>query len=114
MKELEKIERDVEAQGIELQVRKQQQKEFKFESSLKPLRGHSVWEINRETLEVKKAEFVVKKEVHLFDALHDKNRQEIIKRPWCEYISSLNPSSALKRYKKGKGSAHLPEPKLKF
>jgi hypothetical protein len=32
----------------------------------------------------------------------------------CEYISALNPLSALKRYNKAKGSATLPEGKMKL
>ena len=53
MKELEKLNKDISKHQVEIEARKQEQQEFKLESSFKPKRGHRVWEINLETIETK-------------------------------------------------------------
>lgn len=115
MKELFKHNKLSERQQIESIVKKKKDIEFKFESSLSPKRGHSVWEINLETMEINLAKFVQKKNLHWFDAikfLKSGFKKDIVINSNCVYISSLNRESALDRFRKNKGSSVIPKGNL--
>ena len=108
MKELELNERLSEKQSIEAVEKQQQQTEITYESSIIPHKNHSVFEIDPNTLTVRKAEFIVEKTIDWFDALNGLKsgfNKKIMKKRGCVYISALNAKNALKRYLKGKGSA---------
>lgn len=117
MRELNTHDRLSEKQSIEQTQKKTQTVEFKYDSSLRPLRGHIVWEINVKSGEIKQAEYKKYHTIYWFDALkclENGWKKEIIKQKGCIYISALTKESALKRWKEGKGSATLPKPKDSF
>lgn len=112
MKELEKHNRDSDKQSIEVIQEKKQQQEFRFDSSLRPVRGHTVFEINTKTFEVKEAEYKKHERITWWEALkiyngEDVLKKEIIKEKDCVYISALNAKNALKRFQEGKGSKKM-------
>lgn len=85
----------------ELQIQKRQEKTKYLDEQILPHRGHTIWEINNETLEIKKAEFS-----HFGVFIFGKeNRREIIKVPNCTYISALNQKTALDKYRKGESGS---------
>ena len=109
MRELHKHERDSERQSIESIVKKKQQKELKIENSIKPYKGHKLFEINTKTLEIKEALFlqeeVIDFEKHMNGAISIVKNKKVSMKKNSVYISALNVNCALKRYKKQKGSA---------
>jgi hypothetical protein len=116
MKELEKYERDIEKAGIEAVEEKKQKQEITFTGSIRPLKGHTLFEINTRTLEVREASYNEHKRITWHSALRFLKgeislNKEVIKNKDCIYISALNPTNALKRYREGKGSAKLNEEK---
>lgn len=102
----------------EVSVKKDIKKELKLINNIKPLRGHTLYEINTITGDVVKAQYIKEKFITWEQALkHMKDNSfkgKILINKDCEYISALNPLSALKRYNKAKGSATLPERKMKL
>lgn len=117
MKEMEKHDRDSERLQIESVQARQENQEFKLIGSLRPLKGHTLWEINRKTLEIKPAKYTtsVKKKITWHEALKIHNghqvKTEVIVDKDCEYISALTKESALQRYLSGKGSAKMNDKK---
>jgi hypothetical protein len=118
MKELEKQERDVEKQSIELQQVKEEKVEYKLIDNLRPEKGHRVWEINSASLEIVEASYNEEEVINFTEALGNLERGEItvatIKKditvnPGCLYISALNKNNAIKRYNLNKGSAVKPQ-----
>jgi hypothetical protein len=110
MEELKSFDKLSEKQSTEVQVKKNVQVEYLFDGAVKPMPGHKVWEINTKTLEVKEAEIIKVNRIDWFEALGMYNgipKSDIIKKKGHVYISALNPSTALKRYQSGKGSASL-------
>jgi hypothetical protein len=117
MKELFKHNKLSERQQIESIVKKKKQVEFKYESSIKPYKGHKVFEINLNNLTIKEADYVKRKDIHWFEAIKFMNsgyKQDVLIRKGCVYISALNKESALKRFKTEKGSATMPKGKLEL
>jgi predicted nuclease with TOPRIM domain len=92
MKEL-KLKDDV---NIEISVKKKQQKEKEFIGTIIPHEGHTIYQINDETLEIEKAKF--SNTTFIFGG---ENKKEILIMKGCTYVSALNKKNALKKYKKG-------------
>jgi phage-related tail protein len=113
MNELEKHNRDVEKQSIKLQQEKNKEIEFTFDSSIKPLKGHRLFEINISTLDVKEASYTKQSYITWHQALQEMTsgsiKKEVVIEKGCVYISALNEKSALNRYKLNKSSATLPK-----
>lgn len=108
MKELEKYVRDSEKQAIESVIKKKQQVELKYESSLIPQRGHILFEINTVTGKIIEADYLEERDINWEDAIKGMDggfKKELVQRKNCIYISALNEQSAIRRYKEGKGSA---------
>jgi hypothetical protein len=101
MKELHKKQKD------KVSIIQQQQEEQKLEhyTTIIPHENHTLWEINDETLEIKRAEFNLnntlqgswtwKKGDPIAGAL------SLIRKEGCTYVSSLSKKTALEHYKKG-------------
>lgn len=96
MKELQTHEGIFEKGRTEINVKKRQKVEHVLEGKLVPENGHSIFEVNKVTGEVKKAEF--KTNAAVFGA--KKPPEQIIIRPDCVYIPALNKRNALKKYNK--------------
>jgi hypothetical protein len=108
MKELTKLDKDVDRLNVELNIQDEKQVQYILDGSIIPHDGHILFEINLETLHCKPAEFF-SKEIYLLDILKDpknfKVKKEVVKKPKHIYISALNKANALKRFHKMKGSA---------
>jgi len=111
MRELDKDNLASKKQEIQSVVVKQEQQELKYLGTLKPKRGHQLWEINIATREIKLAEFTQDKPTIKWEdatkptTVNKKKKLQI--RPDCIYISALNQKSAFKRFLKGKGSSQV-------
>lgn len=113
MKELDKINQDINKDQVAIEARKREQTEYKLVGELKPKRGHIVWEINITTEKVVAAKYEEHRTIHIDEAV-GVSTKDIVRRKGCIYISALNPKNALKRYKANKGSALVPEATRKF
>jgi hypothetical protein len=100
-KELNKKDKD------KVSIVKQQEEEvqLELETTIVPHKNHTLWEINKTTLAIKKAEFNLettiqgswtwKKGDTIVGAL------SLIRNQGCEYVSALSKETALKHYMKG-------------
>lgn len=86
---------------IEIQVKKQKQVQNELLYSIVPHNNHTVFEINNETLDVKKAKY---SNVTALD-FYGKPKKEIIVKKNHSYVSALNDKNALKKYLKGKNGS---------
>jgi len=93
MRELENNPK--EKTEISIQQKKQIEKELV--GVLKPHSGHSIFEIDVETLEVKYAQFVT----YTFSIGKNHSNKELLVRDGFAYICALNEKNALKKYLKG-------------
>jgi len=116
MKELDNYDKLSAKQAIEIMVQDKKKIEHRLESSCKPLKGHTMFQIVEQTLEVSPAEF---EKYDLPLNLENFQRplipipaKRVIIKKGCVYISALRKESALKRYLSGKGSASIPEAKM--
>jgi len=108
MKELETHLKVGNQERIELNVKKKQEIEYVLQGTIKPQIGHSIWEINKETGEVKKAEYRRTLAV-AFGAEFPPD--ELITKQYCVYIPALNSENAKKKYLKNKDqSAYYVKP----
>ena len=117
MKELNNIDRSFHKKEVHAEKKNKKEVEYKLQESISPFKGHKVYEINLETLEVIEAEFVKRKYITWFDAIKHMNghyKKDVLVKNNCVYVSALNPKSALDRYNKNKGSAIKPKGSLKL
>jgi len=104
---------DSTKEKTELSVQKQQEKRNELIGSLHPKSGHSIWEVNTETLEVKLAEFEDSTYTpNLFNPA-DFNKRIIIK-PNCFYTCALKKKTALNNFKNNKNGSRPTEGLLKL
>ena len=82
---------------IELSVQQKKQVEHQLIDNIVPHNGHSIWEINKETLEISKAKYS-----NATYQYGGENKKEIIIKDGYAYVSALNQKNALKKYKQGK------------
>lgn len=110
MRELERQYQDENKDQIESEHLEREKIEFKFQHSIRPRKGHTVWEINLKTKEISHAKY---KETDIID-FHEaqkktgKNIKDIVRNPGFIYISALNQKNALKRLEENKGHANMP------
>ena len=89
---------------IEQSKEQEQEARIEFDTRIIPHQGHTVFEINIDTLDIVKAEF---EETDLiFDPKYTKGRmlnveRKIIKKEGFVYVSALNKKNAIKNYRKG-------------
>lgn len=113
MKELTNHDKLSEKQSTEIQVKKNQQVEYLYDSTVRPMPGHTVFEIDLKTLKASPAEYVVHQQIDWFEALRDflnpakAKVKDIVRRKGCVYVAALNAETAIERYLNGKGSAKL-------
>lgn len=93
MKELELKQEN----KTEISVKQQKQVEYEYVGNITPHDGHSIWEINVETLEIAKAKYA--NSTYVFGG---ENKNEIVIKKGHSYVSALNKKNALKKYKEGK------------
>jgi len=89
-----------------------QEKEIKHElvGEIIPHEGHSIWEINNKTNEIKKAQFS-----NVTYTFGGEIKREIITKKGHSYVGALNKKNALKKYNKGEnGSKIIPKNPLEL
>lgn len=89
--------------NIEISVKQKKQVEHELIGNIVPHEGHTVWKINKETLQIEKAKF----SNVIYSNTIDNNgfqsiKKQLIVQDGYEYISALNKKNALKKYFKGK------------
>ena len=78
-------------------VKKQQEAQLKFIERIKPHRGHTLFELNKSTKEIKKAKFE-QQDIHFnADVKRAKKRRVLIANDDCFYVSALNLKNAQKK-----------------
>ena len=82
----------------EITANKSQEKKYELIGHIVPHLGHTLYEINKETLEVRKARFSSITGNYVFG---EKNNKELITQKGFVYVAALNEKNALKKYKKG-------------
>lgn len=92
------------ANRVELNVKKRQEIEYVLEGTIKPKKGHFVWELNEETGEIKKAEY--KTVTATFNMLSEKPAHKLIVNENCVYIPALNKENAKAKYLRNKEQKH--------
>lgn len=92
MKELELTNK----QQIEVSVKQKKKIEHELIGKIIPFEGHTIWQINKETLEVEKAKF--SNTTYVVGIV---NKKEIIIKDGFAFVSALNKRNALRKYKKG-------------
>ncbi len=109
MKELLNHDRLNDRARIEAEQSIKQQHELKFDGSIRPMEGHTLFEINTTTKEIKQAEFISHKTIDwnvAIDIINGKPlERKVVQKRGCVYISALNKENALYRYNKLSGSA---------
>jgi len=108
MKELELKKED----KLEVSIKQKKQVEHQLTGKIVPHEGHTIWRINNDTLEIKKAEFS-----NATASYHSggENKLEIITKQGYTYVSALNKKNALKKFKQGvNGSKKINEEPLSF
>lgn len=102
---------------LESIVKKKQEIQYQLIGKLTPKRGHSLYEIDIEKLEIRLAEFVNNKTISWFTALKiakGEVKEDILVKHKCVYISALNPKNAMKRFAENKGNGGIKEGTFKF
>lgn len=81
---------------IEISVKQKKHIEHQLIDKIIPHNGHTLWRINKETLEIDKAKFA-----NATYHVGRENNKEIIINDGYAYISALTKKTALDKYKKG-------------
>jgi hypothetical protein len=92
------------AAKVEMNVKKQQEIEYVLEGTIKPQKGHFVWELNEETGAINKAQY--KQDTVAYNPMAEKPTERLIINPDCIYIPALNKANAKAKYLKNKEQAH--------
>ena len=95
MKELETHLKLGTQERIELNLKKKKEIEYVLEGTIKPIKGHFIWELNEETGEIKKAEFKRNTAVAFSTTLPP---EELIIKAESVYSTALNVANAKKNY----------------
>ena len=91
------IEKIIPDSVKEVQMKKQKEKKYELQRSIIHQRGHTLFEIDTNTLEVREPFYEESKKVYLDKP--QENKKVIIKKD-CVYLEALNVKNALKKYKK--------------
>lgn len=81
---------------IEMSVKQKKEVKHELVDNLVPHEGHTVWKINKETLEIEPAKYT-----NATYNLTGDNKREILIQPGYAYVAALNKKNALKKYQKG-------------
>jgi hypothetical protein len=81
----------------EITIQKKQQKEKELIGQIFPYENHQIWEVDKETLEVRLAKYEVVKTFIIGQPFN----KSILTTKGCAYISALNKKTALKKFLKG-------------
>jgi len=98
MKELNQQTKIKEEQEIELSIKKKQEIDYILLGSLRPQKGHKLFECNLSTGVVKEAEFDLSTDTVLYHHWSFVENKKLIIHPDCIYIPALNLKNAKKKF----------------
>jgi len=109
-----RLQRMINMNNIEINVKKQQQKKYTLEGSIIPKKGHKIFEINEETGLIKQANYKI--DTVSYNFMTKKQPKKLIINADCVYIPALNANNAKKRYLENNCQSYYfkKEPLLKF
>jgi len=93
----------IDGNKTEINVKKQQEIEYLLEGTIKPKKGHFVWEINEGTGDIKKAQY---KKDTIVAFSNEYVKEKLIINPDCIYIPALNIKNAKSKYLKNKEQSY--------
>jgi hypothetical protein len=103
MKELESFKQDKQLEGIEIREEQEKKNEYRLVRSERRIRGHIVWEYDRDTKILRRAK-QKKTDVLLTsldpEAINTETIHSYEFNPDCEYLQALNRKNAIKHLKK--------------
>jgi len=88
----------------ELNVKKRQEIEYVLEGTIKPMKGHKVWEINEENGDINEAEY--KRDTVHYLANGKLPAPKMVIKADCIYIPALNKENAKQKYLKNKEQSY--------
>jgi hypothetical protein len=92
---MKELEQNTKAK-LEISVKQKKQVQHQLIGKIIPHEGHTIWQINNETLEIEKAKFT-----NATYHIGGENKREIITKQGYTYISALNKKNALKKFEQG-------------
>lgn len=98
---MKELDQKIKAES-ELSVNQKKQVEYDLIGQIIPHEGHVIWEINKETLEIKKAKFS-----NIAYVFGQENKNEIIQKEGFFYVSAINKKNALRKYKQGRNGTKI-------
>jgi hypothetical protein len=98
MKELNQQTRIKQEQEIELSIKKKQEIDYVLLGSLRPQKGHKLFECNLSTGVVKEAEYEAKRDTINYNQVSFVETKKLIVHPDCIYIPALNLKNAKKKF----------------
>lgn len=98
MKELNIHTELVRKNQIEVSVKKQIEVEHILQGTITPKNGHTVFEIEVETKEIRKAKYTT--DTVGFNHLAKVDPEKLVTNPGCVYIPALNEKNAMKKFLK--------------
>lgn len=87
----------------EIGIKKKIEIEHCLEGTIKPIKGHFVWEIDETTLKIKKADY--RQDTVAFNSMIKLPAKKLVINPNCIYIPALNTKNAWKKYNKDKNQS---------
>ena len=92
-----------EKKNVEISVKKKQQIEYVPLGNIRKQNGHTLFEINIITGEIKEAQYIVNNATYdLLTGMSNSKQGGLITDKNCIYIPALNKANALKKYNKSK------------
>lgn len=93
------LEEEKKKEKIEIQVEKQQEIKQEYIGNIMPHNGHTLFEMDLETNEIKEAEFEKELTAIAFDG--QQHNKRLVLKPNHIYCSALNKKNAKKHFEKG-------------
>jgi len=110
MKELDLNNLTKEKTKTEVTQQKEQEYQLVYQGTIIPNENHTLWEVDIKSLEIVKATYL--KKDYMFNPKWTKNSKpnthsEVVINEGKAYVSALNKSNALKKFKKGSNGSKL-------
>lgn len=99
----------------EIQQEKQQEHQLVYQGTIIPHEGHTLYEIDLSTNNIKEAEYLAQDYVFDLDWYPSKKLKvdsKVVMNNGCAYISALNKKNALKKFKNGSNGTRIDKAKI--